>query len=86
MTILAHHNSSGFFVIDAVCRAGKDGETVVGYTLTGGGFGHGVGMSQNGAKAMGESGADYGQILSKFYPDCEVTDAEDLRECYEDSL
>lgn len=71
---------SGFFVIDVDCQAGKDGESVVGYTVTGGGFGHGVGMSQNGAKALGERGADYGQILSKFYPGCEVTDAETLRE------
>ena len=71
---------SGFFVIDTDCQAGKDGESVVGYTLTGGGFGHGVGMSQNGAKALGEQGADYGQILAKFYPGCEVTDAEELRE------
>lgn len=71
---------SGFFVIDADYQAGKAGENVVGYTLTGGGFGHGVGMSQNGAKALGEQGADYGQILSMFYPGCEVTDAEALRE------
>ena len=71
---------SGFFVMDIVARTGKDGEYVVGYTLTGGGFGHGVGMSQNGAKALGEQGADYGQILSKFYPGCEVTDAEELRD------
>ena len=71
---------SGFFVLDTASGAGKDGENVVGYTLTGGGYGHGVGMSQNGAKAMGEQGADYGQILSMFYPGCEVTDAEELRE------
>ena len=71
---------SGFFVLDAVSGTGKDGENVVGYTLTGGGYGHGVGMSQNGAKAMGAQGADYGQILSMFYPGCEVTDAEELRE------
>lgn len=77
---------SGFFVIDAVYRTGKAGETVVGYTLTGGGFGHGVGMSQNGAKAMGEQGAEYRQILSLFYPDCKVTDAGTLREQYEDDL
>ncbi len=48
--------------------------------MTGGGYGHGVGMSQNGAKAMGAQGADYVQILSMFYPGCEVTDAEELRE------
>lgn len=71
---------SGFFVLDAVSGTGKDGENVVGYTLIGGGYGHGVGMSQNGAKAMGAQGADYGQILSMFYPGCEVTDAEELRE------
>lgn len=71
---------SGFFVIDADYQAGNEGESVVGYTLTGGGFGHGVGMSQNGAKALGEQGADYGQILLRFYPGCEVTDAEALRE------
>ena len=71
---------SGFFVMDTVARTGKGGESVVGYTLTGGGFGHGVGMSQNGAKALGEQGAGYGQILSKFYPGCEVTNAEELRE------
>ncbi len=71
---------SGFFVLDTALETGKDGENVVGYTLTGGGYGHGVGMSQNGAKAMGEQGADYGQILSMFYPGCEVKDAGELRE------
>ncbi len=71
---------SGFFVLDTALETGKDGENVVGYTLTGGGYGHGVGMSQNGAKAMGVQGADFEQILSMFYPGCEVKDAEELRE------
>lgn len=35
--------------------------------LNGGGFGHGVGMSQNGAKNMALSGMDYQNILSFFY-------------------
>ena len=35
--------------------------------LKGGGFGHGVGMSQNGAKNMALSGMDYQNILSFFY-------------------
>ena len=39
---------SGFFVI----TTGKKEGNVVGYTLTGGGYGHGVGMSQNGAKEI----------------------------------
>lgn len=79
-TVLKTLLPSGFFVMDTAYQTGKGGEYVVGYTLTGGGFGHGVGMSQNGAKAMGERGADYTQILSKFYPDCEVSDAGALRE------
>lgn len=71
---------SGFFVMDAVYQTGKGGEYVVGYTLTGGGFGHGVGMSQNGAKTLGADGAAYERILLQFYPGCELTDSEGLRE------
>ena len=59
---------SGFFVIET----GKSKGNVVGYTLIGGGYGHGVGMSQNGARALGKEGADYGQILSIFFSGCEV--------------
>lgn len=57
---------SGFFVIET----GKEGKNVVGYTLTGGGFGHGVGMSQNGAKCMAQSGYTAGDILLFFYENC----------------
>ena len=31
------------------------------------GYGHGVGMSQNGARSMAESGCDWETILSYFY-------------------
>lgn len=37
-------------------------------TFTVHGYGHGVGMSQNGAQAMSESGASYVEILSYYYP------------------
>lgn len=59
---------SGFFMIDA----GKDKENMVGYTLIGGGYGHGVGMSQNGAKVLGREGASYRQILEFFFSGCEL--------------
>ncbi len=59
---------SGFFII----KTSKDQGSVVGYTLTGGGFGHGVGMSQNGAKAMAESGYTAGDILLFFYENCAI--------------
>lgn len=42
------------------------------FTLYGGGFGHGVGMSQDGAKGMAEMGKDYLEIINHFYPTLEV--------------
>lgn len=61
---------SGFFVIDT----GNPKESMVGYTLIGGGYGHGVGMSQNGAKALGQEGADCKEILTYFFAGCELKD------------
>lgn len=42
--------------------------TLTGYRIIGGGYGHGIGMSQNGANSMAKSGMDYKQILELFYP------------------
>lgn len=41
--------------------------TLTGYFLKGGGYGHGEGMSQNGAKGMAEEGMGYKEILEKYY-------------------
>ncbi len=38
------------------------------YVLQGSGWGHGVGLSQYGAKAMAESGSSAGDILNLYYP------------------
>lgn len=56
---------SAFGVIDVQV----DGETnaVTAYTVTGGGYGHGIGMSQNGAKYMALEGMTCGEILQFFY-------------------
>lgn len=54
---------SAFFILQT---QKKDGY-VSGYSLIGGGFGHGVGMSQNGARSMAQAGCDSGNILSFFY-------------------
>lgn len=59
---------SGFFVLET----GKEEGNVIGYTLTGGGYGHGVGMSQNGARALGKEGASYRMILEYFFEGCEL--------------
>ena len=38
-----------------------------GYVVYGGGYGHGIGMSQNGANGMAKAGMTYMDILMKFY-------------------
>jgi stage II sporulation protein D len=43
------------------------------YTLTGGGWGHGVGMSQDGARSRAEAGQDFRTILAAYYPLTEKT-------------
>ncbi|MEX2501506.1 MAG: hypothetical protein WD336_03945, partial [Trueperaceae bacterium] len=37
-------------------------------TVRGDGWGHGVGMSQYGARALAQQGYDYGRILAFYYP------------------
>jgi len=41
-------------------------------TFTGAGFGHGVGMCQNGAIGMADAGRTYQQILAHYYSGSEV--------------
>ena len=42
------------------------------YIFRGRGYGHGVGMSQWGAKAMAENGYNYKQILLHYYKNVEI--------------
>ena len=60
---------SAFFVMDI--KRDENGE-IEEVTFWGGGNGHGVGMSQYGAKFMGENGYTYDQILKKYYTDVEL--------------
>lgn len=46
-------------------RTAEDGSIV--FQVYGGGFGHGVGMSQNGAHSMAKAGKTYKDILDFFY-------------------
>ena len=59
---------SAFFTINVV----KEENKVIAMKLTGGGFGHGVGMSQNGAKNLANLGYDAKDILEFYYEGCEV--------------
>ncbi|HSJ84676.1 MAG TPA: SpoIID/LytB domain-containing protein, partial [Acidimicrobiia bacterium] len=55
--------STLLLVMGASPTFGADNEV----TVTGGGWGHGIGMPQYGAKALAESGQDAQQILQHFY-------------------
>ena len=59
---------SAFFMVET---EKKDG-AVTGIKLTGGGFGHGVGMSQNGARNLADLGYGAEDILEFYYEGCEV--------------
>ena len=43
------------------------------YTIQGGGYGHGVGMSQNGTRSLVLAGYTHTDILKFYYSGCEVT-------------
>jgi stage II sporulation protein D len=57
----------------AVARA----TAAVSLTVTGHGFGHGVGLSQWGAEARAEAGQSYREILSFYYPGTTIGSAPD---------
>lgn len=47
-------------------------EKLVSVKICGGGYGHGVGMSQNGVRGMITAGYDYRQILAHYFPGTEL--------------
>ncbi|MFI3212362.1 MAG: SpoIID/LytB domain-containing protein [Eubacteriales bacterium] len=61
---------SAFFTIETQ----KEGLEITGYELVGGGYGHGIGMSQNAAKAMAELEYDADGILHFFYQGSDIVD------------
>ena len=69
-TLSKSHLYSSAFVVDA------DDENEEGipqqFTLTGAGWGHGVGLCQIGAAMMAEQGYDYLQILNHYFPGSEI--------------
>lgn len=55
---------SAYFTLKAVPKASL--------SITGGGYGHGVGMSQNGANQMAAEGYGYREILEYFFKDVQL--------------
>lgn len=66
---------SAFIAIQA--GESGEGEDPV-FTIRGGGYGHGVGMSQMGAQGMAKAGKTYKQILEFFYQGTEVGEIDDV--------
>ena len=52
----------------------KKNDKVESYQIEGGGYGHGVGMSQNAAKAMANRGYCMEEIMEFFFPGCKVSE------------
>lgn len=59
--------SAFFYVVPAYSE-----ETLLGYQIVGGGYGHGIGLSQNGARHMAEEGMGFQEILAYYYREMEL--------------
>lgn len=61
---------SAFIAVDETAKEEETGLRT--FTIWGGGYGHGVGMSQNGAHQMAKEGKSFDEILKFFYSGVEV--------------
>lgn len=69
-TLSKSHLYSSAFVVDA----GDENEDGIpqSFTLTGAGWGHGVGLCQIGAAMMADKGFSYNEILAHYFPQSEI--------------
>lgn len=65
---------STLFYLDPVYKADK---TLKGYAFVGGGFGHGVGLSQSGSYRLGKLGWTSQQILNFYFPGTQLQPLND---------
>lgn len=63
---------SSYFAVEKSATGGA-----VTFTITGGGYGHNVGMSQNGANEMAKEGKDYEKILLHYYKNVQILNVSD---------
>lgn len=63
---------SAYFAIERTVSG-----SAIKYTITGGGYGHNVGMSQNGANQMAKEGYDYQDILKHYYKNISISHVVD---------
>ena len=70
-TLTGWENLPSAFIHIDVKERDEEAKTVT-FTIWGGGYGHGVGMSQNGAQGMAKAGKNYREILEFFYRGVEI--------------
>ena len=58
---------SAFCYLREILEEESEDRKILALKVFGGGYGHGIGMSQNGAAAMAEEGAGYEEILSFYF-------------------
>jgi len=69
-TLSTSHLYSSAFVVDTTEE--NDEGIPQKFTLTGAGWGHGVGLCQIGAAMMAEKGYNYKEILHHYFPDTKI--------------
>ena len=55
------------------CKITSISKSASGFTFEGHGYGHGIGMCQDGAKGMAENGKNYKKILANYFPSSDLT-------------
>lgn len=66
-------SASGTLLPSAFFTVRREGDVFI---VSGGGFGHGIGMSQNGANEMAKKGKNYKDILTLFFQDITIEAGE----------
>ncbi len=76
ITLLKGDTTTFYILPSAYCRFQEnyEGDVLTGYTIYGGGYGHGIGMSQNGVSNMVKAGMTYDEILKFFYEGTQLMD------------
>lgn len=56
-----------------------DNNKLISFTFMGGGYGHGIGMSQNGSKILASKGMTYSDIIKYFYDETDIINIYESR-------
>ena len=75
---------STFFYIEPIYRGQGEARVLDGYTFVGGGFGHGVGLSQTGSYNLANLGWSSAEILQFYYPGTQLQPLAEISDFFQD--